>query len=233
MKSCFNQQARLQWARVSKKIFLKLKTMFASSNGVCSLSEMTSRGMSAESFIVDSTVFDVFSFKLLKGDKKTALREPFSIVLTETMAKKYFGNEDPVGQSLKMDYDNYKVTGVMEDVPENSHFRFSNLISFSTWSRNNKDNEDRAWFWNGFHTYVLLRDAQSVENVRSKMKDFLTRNVEKGGMYYDDLPLQPLASIYMAAPRSWENGSPRQHEQRLHPFDHCGVHSSDRVFQLY
>ncbi|PZR24569.1 MAG: cell division protein FtsX, partial [Azospira oryzae] len=160
-----------------------------------------------ESYIADSTVFDIFSFTLLQGDKRTALREPFSIVLTQSMAKKYFGNEDPLGQTLKMDYDNYKVTGVMEDVPENSHFRFSNLISFSTWSRNNKDAEDRAWFWNGFHTYVLLRDEHSVDKVRAKMKDFLTRNVEKGGMYYEDLPLQPLASIYMAPPRAWENGA--------------------------
>jgi putative ABC transport system permease protein len=160
-----------------------------------------------DSYIADSTVFDIFSFNLLKGDKKTALREPFSIVLTESMAKKYFGNEDPVGQAIKMDYDNYKVTGVMEDVPENSHFRFSNLISFSTWSRNNKRAEDQGWFWNGFHTYVLMRDATSADKVRAKMKDFLKRNIEKGGMYYDDLPLQPLASIYMAPERSWENGS--------------------------
>jgi putative ABC transport system permease protein len=160
-----------------------------------------------ECYIADSTVFDVFSFKLLKGDKKAALREPFSIVLTESMSKKYFGNEDPLGQTLKMDYDNFKVTGVMEDVPENSHFRFSNLISFSTWSRNNKRQEDGCWFCNGFHTYVLLRDAASADNVRAKMKAFLQRNIEKGGMYYEDLPLQPLTSIYMAPPRSWENGT--------------------------
>lgn len=164
-------------------------------------------GYERDSYIADSTVFDVFSFKLLQGDQKTALREPYSIVLTKTMAKKYFGDEDPVGQTLKMDYDNFKVTGVMEDVPENSHFRFSNLISFSTWSRNNKDAEDRQWFWNGFHTYVLLRDAASADKVRAKMKDFLTRNIEKGGMYYEDLPLQSLTSIYMAPPRSWENGT--------------------------
>ena len=160
-----------------------------------------------DSYIADSTVFDIFDFKLIKGDKKTALREPFSIVLTESMARKYFSGEDPVGQTLKMDYDNYKVTGVMEDVSENSHFRFSNLISFSTWSRNNKDNEDRAWFWNGFHTYLLLRDTESADKVRAKMSDFIKRNIEKGGMYYEDLPLQPLASIYMAPERSWENGT--------------------------
>jgi putative ABC transport system permease protein len=163
----------------------------------------------SDSYIADSTVFDVFSFNLIKGDKHTALREPFSVVVTETMAKKYFGNEDPVGQMLKMDYDQFNVTGVMEDVPENSHFRFSNLISFSTWSSkdNNKRGENDGWFWNGFHTYLLLRDAQSADNVRAKMKGFIDKNIEKGGMYYEDLPLQPLYSIYMATQRSWENGT--------------------------
>lgn len=160
-----------------------------------------------DSYIVDSTVFDVFSFKLLKGDKKTALREPYSIVLTESMAKKYFSNEDPIGLTIKMDNDNFKITGVMEDVPENSHFRFSNLISFSTWSRNNKAAEDDQWFWNGFNTYLLLRDAASIDKVRDKMKAFIERNIGKGGMYYEDLPLQPLPSIYMAQQRSWENGT--------------------------
>ncbi|GHN00547.1 ABC transporter permease [Cytophagales bacterium WSM2-2] len=160
-----------------------------------------------DSYIADSTVFDIFSFKLIRGDKKTALREPYSIVLTESMAKRYFADQDPVGQMLKMDYDNYKVTGVMEDVPENSHFRFSNLISFSTWSRNNKKAEDGAWFWNGFHTYVLLKDAEAVNKVRAKMPGFIQKNIGKGGMYYEDLPLQSLTSIYMEAPRSWENGT--------------------------
>jgi putative ABC transport system permease protein len=158
-------------------------------------------------YIADSTVFDVFSFSLIKGDSKTALREPRSIVLTESMAKKYFADEDPLGQMIKMDYDMYKVTGVMKDVPENSHFRFTNLISFSTWSSRHKDNEESAWFWNSFHTYVLLRDAQSAEKVRAKMPAFIERNIGKGGMYYEDLPLQALTSIYMATQRSWENGT--------------------------
>ncbi|RAW00378.1 ABC transporter permease [Pseudochryseolinea flava] len=159
-----------------------------------------------DSYIADSTVFDVFDFKLVKGDKRTALREPYSIVLTQSMATKYFGDEEPLGKMLKMDYDQFKVTGIVADVQENSHFTFSNLISFSTWSKNQKENEQNAWFWNGFHTYVLLRDADAVHNVRSKMKDFIARNIEKGGMYYEDLPLQELSSIYMAPQRSWENG---------------------------
>jgi putative ABC transport system permease protein len=158
-------------------------------------------------YLADSTVFDIFSFNLIAGDKETALREPYSIVLTESMAKKYFGNGDPLGQTLKMDYDNYKVTGIVEDTPVNSHFRFSCLISFSTWSQYNKAGEDQGWFWNGYHTYLLLRDAQSADKLRAKMKQFIEKNIEKGGMYYEDLPLQPLTSIYMAPERSWENGT--------------------------
>jgi putative ABC transport system permease protein len=160
-----------------------------------------------ECFIADSTVFDVFSFNLLKGDRKTALRDPYSIILTESMAKRYFGDEDPVGQMLKMDYDQYKVTGVVEDVPTTSHFRFSCLISFSTWSINNKDRETGCWYCNGYHTYLLLHDAKSAEQVSAKMKGFIKKNIEMGGMFYEDLPLQPLTSIYMTVPRSWENGS--------------------------
>jgi len=159
-----------------------------------------------DSFIADSTVFDVFSFPLVKGNPKTALAEPHSVVLTESMAKKYFGDVDPVGKLLKMDDDQYKVTGIAKDVPENSHFQFNFLISFSTWSSNNKQNEMRSWFWNGFHTYVLLRDNQAVAKVSAGMAKFIERNVEKGGMYYEDLPLQPLPSIYLETPRSWENG---------------------------
>ncbi len=159
-----------------------------------------------DSFIADSTVFDVFSFPLVKGNPKTALTDPNTVVLTESMAKKYFGDADPVGQLLKMDDDQYKVTGVAKDVPENSHFQFNFLISFSTWSSKNKQNEMRAWFWNGFHTYILLRDKQAATKVRQGMAGYISRNVEKGGMYYEDLPLQPLTSIYLETPRSWENG---------------------------
>ncbi len=157
-------------------------------------------------YLADSSVFDVFSFKVLKGNAKTALTEPNTTVLTESAARKYFGDKDPLGQTLEMDGDQIKITGVMADVPENSHFRFDMLISFSTWSINNKKSELNEWFWNGFHTYFLLKDEKQIANVRAKMAGFITRNIEKGGMYYEELPLQPLKSIYLETPRSWENG---------------------------
>lgn len=159
-----------------------------------------------EVILADSTLFDVFSFHLLKGDPKKALTRPNTVVLTESAATKYFGDTEPIGQSLELDGDAYEVTGVMEEVPENSHFRFNMAMSFSTWSSKNKENERTAWFWNGFNTYILLKEGADIENLRAKMPEFIQRNIEKGGMYYEELPLQPLTSIYLAKPRTWENG---------------------------
>lgn len=158
-------------------------------------------------FLADSTIFQVFSFPLIAGDARTALTEPKTVVLTREAAKRYFGNQDPMGQTLDVDGEACKITGVMEDVPENSHFDFTLLMSFSTWSTENKDAESGAWFWNSFKTYLLLREGADITGLRAKMKDFIERNIEKGQMYYEDLPLQALTDIYMReTPRSWENG---------------------------
>ena len=86
----------------------------------------------------DSTIFNIFSFPLLKGNPETALTEPNSIVITEPLAKKYFGDENPIGKRLNFDAEfDLLVTGVMAEVPKNSHFRFNYLISFVT---------HRAWY---------------------------------------------------------------------------------------
>jgi len=160
-----------------------------------------------ECYFADSTLFKVFSFPLIAGDQRTALTEPHSLVLTRSAAQRYFGNGEALGQTLEIDKETYNITGVMEDVPENSHFRFSMVASFSTWSMPNEQYESTAWFWNSFYTYILLRDGQQIDGLRAKMKGFIERNVSKGDMYYEDLPLQALTDIYMKeTPRSWENG---------------------------
>ena len=158
-------------------------------------------------YLADSTVFDIFTWTLLKGNPKTALDDPNSAVITTSMAKKYFSDKDPLGEMMNVGGNEVKVTGVMKDLPENSHFPVNILISFNTFSSHNRDAETKAWFWNGFHTYLLLEPGEGVvDKLRSKMHDFIDKNIEKGGMYYEDLPLQSLTSIYLAAPRSWEDG---------------------------
>src|SRR6478736_7522903 len=84
-------------------------------------------------YFADSAFFDVFSFQLIKGNPDKVLTEPNSVVLTKSMAKKYFGEEDPIGQLLQINNrSDYTVTGLMEDVPSNSHIQFDFMASFSS-----------------------------------------------------------------------------------------------------
>ncbi len=124
----------------------------------------------------DSTFFDLFSFNLLKGDPKSCLRDPRSIVLSETYARKYFGNEDPIGQTLKIEQDTNLsvVTGVMEDFPENSHFHCNILGSMSTLPENGGN---LSWVNQNFHTYVLLAEGTDIEAFESRMYEMVQKYV--------------------------------------------------------
>jgi putative ABC transport system permease protein len=105
-------------------------------------------------YLTDSTVFDMFSYTFLAGDPTTALDEPFNIVLTEKLAKKYFGSEVPLGQSMQNQQgENFKVTGVIKNVPVNSHFIFDALISKSTRPQVANNN---SWGNFGVYTYIQL-----------------------------------------------------------------------------
>ena len=121
-------------------------------------------------YYVDSTVFDIFSWNLLKGNPKTALANPNSLVLTETMARKYFGDENPMGQSLTFDNrSEYKVTGVMEDVPHNSHLTFDFLASLSTLPHSRSE----QWMSDRYATYILLQGGITDKAIEPKLGDFL------------------------------------------------------------
>jgi putative ABC transport system permease protein len=124
----------------------------------------------------DSTFFDVFSFKLLRGDPKTCLKEPRSIVMTEEYAKKYFGNEDPMGKTLKIEQDSNVsvITGVMEDFPENSHFHAKMLGSASTLPEN-RDN--LSWVNQNFHTYIVLAEGTDVEAFEASLYNMVVKYV--------------------------------------------------------
>ena len=99
-------------------------------------------------FFADSTVFDVFSFPLLSGDPRTALAAPFTVVLTESTARRYFGGEDAVGRTLTFEnrFD-FTVTGVMADLPSNTHVQFDFLGSFASLGRIEGDWIYRYWNW--------------------------------------------------------------------------------------
>lgn len=115
----------------------------------------------------DGTFFDVFSVPLLQGDPKTALVEPNSVVITESMARKYFGNEDPLGKSLNSDNRrDYHITGVIEDVPHNSHVHYDFLASFISI----ENGSDQNWVSNNFTTYFVLREGVSHKEFETKLE---------------------------------------------------------------
>ncbi len=115
-------------------------------------------------FFGDSTVFEVFSFLLLRGDPETALVEPLTVVLTESTAQKYFGPDDPIGQTIEVDGDDYRVTGVTTDVPENSHFHFDFLGSLGTLG----NSRNPMWVSNNFRTYFILAEGHTAEDLEAK-----------------------------------------------------------------
>ena len=146
-------------------------------------------------FFSEPTIFTFFNFPLVKGDSTAALNEPNSIVLTEEMAKKYFGNEDPIGKIIEADPYNdgelmlFRITGIAKNVPRNSHFHFDFLASYSS---QNDDTDNISDFYQHF-TYVLLNSKTSVESLDNKLLDFLHRNWRKDPWY--TISLQPLCDI--------------------------------------
>ncbi|KPJ69981.1 hypothetical protein AMJ44_01485 [candidate division WOR-1 bacterium DG_54_3] len=125
-------------------------------------------------FWVDQSFFDVFTVSFIKGDPNTALAEPNTIVLTRSMALKYFGHEDPLGKSLNADQRrDYLITGVVEDVPHNSHFHFDFLASLSTYD----DSRSPIWISNNYYTYFLLRMDASPEAFEAKLAELVKKYV--------------------------------------------------------
>ncbi|MFC2152049.1 ABC transporter permease [Bacteroidota bacterium] len=134
-----------------------------------------------ESFIVkdfieaDSSFFKIFTLPLIKGNIETVLNAPHKVVLSESTAKIIFGNEDPMDKMLKVGTDStlYKVTGVMKDIPETSHFDANMVGSFMT----NPRADDNQWLSNSFETYVLLNDGNSADKVGSQLHGMLVKHV--------------------------------------------------------
>ncbi len=147
-----------------------------------------------EGLFADQSVFDIFSFAFVKGDLNTALMEPYSIVLTEELSKKYFGDEDPSGKFLRFE-NNYdlKVTGVLKDPPLNSHFKFRFIVSLSTCRGIYGDHLFEDWDDEIF-TYVLTPDIHAPGKINEKIRDVLShyKNVE----VVSELYLNPLSKIY-------------------------------------
>jgi putative ABC transport system permease protein len=128
-----------------------------------------------EFYLADSTVFDMFSYEFIAGDPATALDHPFSIVLTEKIAIKYFGNpQSALNQSLQnQQNEQLKVTGIIKDVPLNSHFRFDALIS-----RNTQPQYNGSWGNFGVFTYIQLPEGYDLQKMYASLDKVIKEKVD-------------------------------------------------------
>ncbi|MCB0764337.1 MAG: ABC transporter permease, partial [Flavobacteriales bacterium] len=156
-------------------------------------------------YLVDSTVFDVFGFDLKVGDPRTALARPGSIVLSQELAKKYFGDADPMGRMMKWDGTmDVQVTGILGEIPQNSHIRFEGLASIGTILQYWRNIEKHNWVWNPCWTYVRLKEGITSAEVDRIFPAFIHK-------YYPDFlkeqighELQPVKDIHLTSKLDFE-----------------------------
>ena len=166
-------------------------------------------------YCVDSTFFNVFTVHFIEGNPKTALVQPNTVVITESMAKKYFGNDEPMGKILNADHRrDWIVTGVIKDFPKNSHFHFDFLGSIYTY----KDSKSTFWLSNNYYTYFVLRQGVDYKQFQKqlnldvlkyigpqieKVTGISLKQFKKKGLKYGFV-LQPLTSIHLYSHLDYE-----------------------------
>lgn len=160
--------------------------------------------------LADPSYFDIFKYPLLKGDINTVLKDPFTILLTESLAKKIFGDENPIGKSLSIFYGGEKVftvQGILKDLPKNIHMENDFLVSFNTmmtWE-GYRDNPEPNWNGNNLFTYIKLDKNTDVALLKKKVMDF---KVE--ALPFERHNIEPLEDIHLYSDKPYEaeaNGS--------------------------
>jgi putative ABC transport system permease protein len=147
-------------------------------------------------FFADPEVFDVFSFPLIKSNPEAVLREPRSIIISEKIKDKYFGEEDPIGKIINLDeFGDFKITGVFKNIPPNSHFRFDFLGCFRDYAARHFD----QWGISNYWTYVLTSKNFEYDKFKEKLPEFVEkyRGKEERDKYKVTYPFQSLASIHL------------------------------------
>lgn len=147
----------------------------------------------------DPGFFDIFSFKLLQGNTHDALAMPFSIVLTESAAKKYFGNNNPIGKTLQVGNDSnlYRISGVMQDCPSNSQIQLDFLASFS--SLGLSPEYESSYSDANYVTYFLLKENSSLEQLQTKITAFMKKEME-GKSASINFFLEPFKKVHLYSP---------------------------------
>ncbi|MES1215509.1 MAG: FtsX-like permease family protein [Bacteroidota bacterium] len=145
----------------------------------------------------DSSLLSMFSFPLSEGDASTALNAPGKIVITQTAAKKYFGNQEAVGKVLKVGDADFQITGITADAPSNSVIQFDFIASFASLD----DAGEEHWMDANYNTYLLLNSEQSIAPLQTQvtqyMKDVSKNELKKTGANYLTFHIEPLTSVHL------------------------------------
>ncbi len=143
--------------------------------------------------LADSSLLKMFTFPLVKGDPETALSDPYAMIISDEVALKYFGNEDPIGKTLTVQQSfDVVITGVMKTIPRNSHLKFDFLGSFELFEK--EFGWGVGWGNINYTTYLQIADGASFEQVEAKIHRYLDKHQGEGAV---SLFLQPLKDIYL------------------------------------
>lgn len=151
---------------------------------------------------VDSNFLNLFKYELLRGDKANVLNEPNTVVLTETMAQKYFGNSNPIGETIEVlgRFNRpFKVTGLLKDTPENTHYKFNMLVSLKSFQERIQDDEWRGY---NYYTYLLLDKNADLDKLRTQMPALTKKYLgEDNNLVFH---LQPVKDIHLYSDFTYE-----------------------------
>lgn len=162
-------------------------------------------------YFASEQFFQMFSFPLLKGDKQTVLKEPFTVALSSTLANKIFGEKDPIGQTIQLNKRNqFKVTGVYADFPENTHLTGDLLISYQSFIQiqaGYNNTPETAWFWDGCITYLKLKPGTDPAQLEKKFPTVVDAAAGEGLRSFNasvTYLLQPIKDIHLNSNRIGE-----------------------------
>ncbi len=158
--------------------------------------------------MADESFFKVFSFNLLQGNAGTALKSPFSLVLTEESARKLFDDSNPLGKTVKVDEHEYTVTGIVEDVPTFSHIKFDMLGSLSTREITQKNNEhEMKWdnMWSTY-TYLLMPENANLDDLRKNLNKLSEAEDKTVKLTHIQLDVEPMVGIVAGENRGNQMG---------------------------
>jgi putative ABC transport system permease protein len=156
----------------------------------------------------DAAFFELFDFEWLEGDPRTALSSPNAVVLTESVAKKYFGGAEAMDGTLLSGNVPLRVTGVIRDLPDDTHFDFNMLGSMSTLTSAPPPGLFDSWSSNFFHTYILLDEGAVAAAIQDRSGAFMERHYEQGASRNTGFRLMALADIHLDSDREGEMGVP-------------------------